>query len=133
MSIPEDAMRAANASRSGALNAMDEVAAALEFTTSQLQPALAQLSAELGVEVDAVGFALGMLGGTFALQGVDLIKCVRMAPTQFAEFVTRAGAMQGREVCGHRGTIFPSVVCGLDPGHGGFHAAGRLRWGSRDG
>ena len=42
--VPEDAFRAARASRSGNAGPMDEVAASLEFTASQLQPALGKLS-----------------------------------------------------------------------------------------
>lgn len=126
--IPEDAIRAANASTDGSVSKLDEVAACLEFTASQLQPGLAQLGEALGVPVDAVGFALGMLAATFAIQGLDVIQCARIAPVQFAEFLTRCGAMEGRVVCEVKCGAFPSVTCGLDRDHDGRHAAGRLRW-----
>ena len=117
MSVPEDALHAARASMGSAASPMDAVAASLGLLSSALRE-----------DVDAVGFALGLMAGTFVSQGLDIIECTRLAPTQFAEFVVRARAMQGRTVCATRHFGFPSVTCGLDPGHRGQHAAGRLRW-----
>jgi hypothetical protein len=104
------------------------MAASLEFTASQLQPSLGLLEQALGREVDAVGFALGMMGAAFTMQGLNLIEAAKMMPTEFAEFVARCEAMRGRDVCGARSVMYQSVTCGLDPGHKGKHAAGRLRW-----
>lgn len=128
MGVPEDAMRAARAARSGALNANDEMAAALEFSVSQIQPALGRLEEALGAEVDSAGFAMGMLAAGFTMNGVDVIEAAALMPVQFAEFLTMAAAQHGRAVCAARPVSNPSVTCWLDPGHKGQHAAGRLRW-----
>lgn len=123
-------MRAARASRSGAVSGADEMAAALEFTASQLQPSLGVLERTLSrtVGLDSVSFALGMMAATFAMQGLDLTEAAKLMPVEFAEFCVRCEAMQGREVCAQRSATYPSITCGLDPGHEGLHAAGRLRW-----
>jgi hypothetical protein len=118
--IPRESMRAAFASADGAAGPTDTFAAMLEFTASQIQP--------LGEPVDAAGFAMGMLATAFLMDGLDVNQAVAMFPVQFAEFMVRCRAMQDRVVCAHRSWSFPSTTCGLDPGHEGKHAAGRLRW-----
>jgi hypothetical protein len=129
VSVPEDALRAARASQAGSVSMLDQIAASLEFTASQLQPALGELEKALdGRAVDAAGFGMGMMAATFATTGLDIIECVKVAPVQFAEFLALCERMQGRAVCGHRGKVYPSITCGLDPDHDGQHSAGRLRW-----